>query len=221
MLAISFLVIVEINLENLSAHNLWTFEHFDSNKTAHSLQPTAQPHSDCMHKRASVSSASTPPFPWQFGWVWCKYGVCAFLLVRKGSKCLHTTSLSFFSHLNPWQQILPDLFKNPNWGEAVLEKATSQFFSQTTVPICFSLVSTGGLRRGKKQMWCTMFIHWISYLCSTRGSIYADNQWLYLVALLHPPPGNTEWGVNKGPQQLNHETNISSTNIHSQVRNTP
>lgn len=44
MLAISDLVIVEINLK---AHNLRTFEHFDSNRTAHSLQPTTQPHSDC------------------------------------------------------------------------------------------------------------------------------------------------------------------------------
>lgn len=32
----------------------------------------------------------------------------------------------------------------------MLEKATSQFYSQTTVPICLSLVPTGGLRWGKK-----------------------------------------------------------------------
>lgn len=103
MLAISYLVIGEINLENLSAHNFRTSEHLDSNKTALRL---------CTHKCASV--CSTPPFPWQFGWVWCKYGVCAFLLVRKGSKCLHTASLPSSAHLNPSQQILPDSFKNTN-----------------------------------------------------------------------------------------------------------
>lgn len=91
------------------------------------------------------------------------------------------------------------------------------------MPIYFSRVSTGGLRGVKKErkhIWCTMFIHWISYLCSTRGNIYADDWWLYLAALLQPPPGNTECRVNKGPQQQNQETDKIVTNWHSHVINT-
>lgn len=65
-----------------------------------------------------------------------------------------------------------------------------------------------------------MFIHWISYLCSTRGNIYADDWRLCLTALLQPPPGNTEGGLNKGPQQRNHETDKTATNWHSHGKNT-
>lgn len=190
--------------EHLSTHNLKAVKHFnwhtlsaDNNITLFWL---------CVHKY--VRCGSTTLFPWQFSWL------------------MQMTCLGFLAHQEE-QQIFEHRFTEPVGAIPAPPKLCWKMcpLNYSHKPPC-PFISAGfllvGCKEGgeRKHIWATMFIHWISYLCSTRGNIYADDRWLYLTALLQPPPGNTECGVNKGPQQQNHETDKTVTNWHSHVRNT-
>lgn len=114
---------------------------------------------------------------------------------------MQMTCLAFLAHQEK-QQILEHRFAviflvaepvrvNPARSQKPCLKMCPLNYSHKQLCLFISAgFSIGGLRGGgieRTHIWCTMFIQRISYLCSTRGNVYADDWWLYLTAFSATP----------------------------------